>query len=422
MPIYAQATAPAGQVLPEATIRATLTEALSGRFDGARVLALIPDHTRSIPLPMLFRMLADILGTTAQLDFMVALGTHPPLSEAALNRLVGITSQQRATTYGHIRILNHNWGDPDTLVQIGTLDKAQIQAIAGDLWHPSLGDDTPIRINRHIYDYDHILIVGPTFPHEVVGFSGGAKYLFPGISGPEMINTTHWLGALATILDTIGTKNTPVRAMIHAAAEHVPTPITLFSMVVTGADLAGVFVGDHISAWEQAADLSSQRHIRWVDAPFQRVLSTAPPMYDELWTAAKAMYKLEPAIADGGEVIVYAPGLDVVSHVHGAHIFEAGYHVRDFYLKQWDRYGHLPLGVLAHGTHLRGSGTYENGIERARIAVTLATGISRADCDRLSLGYHDPNTINPTDWQGRQDEGVLYVPKAGEILYRVRSS
>ena len=94
-------------------------------------------------------------------------------------------------------------------------------------------------------------------------------------------------------------------------------------------------------------------------------------MYDELWTGAKAMYKLEPAIAEGGEVIVYAPHLDVVSHVHGKYIYEAGYHVRDYYLKQWDRFGHLPLGVLAHGTHLRGSGTFENGVEKCRAQVTL---------------------------------------------------
>src|SRR5690606_26340956 len=161
----------------------------------------------------------------------------------------------------------------------------------------------------------------------------------------------------ATILNTIGVKDTPVRNMIHAAAEMVPTPVTLISLVVVSTDqvkdgLAGVFIGDHVTAWGAAAALACERHITRVDQPYQRALSWSPPMYDELWTGAKAMYKLEPAIADGGEVIVYAPHLDVVSHVHGKYIYEAGYHVRDFYLKQWDRYGHLPLGVLAHGTHL----------------------------------------------------------------------
>ena len=422
MVIHAQAISQTGQLLSEDQIRATLDRGLAGRFTGARLLVLIPDHTRSLPLPLLFRMMAEALADTRQLDFMVALGTHPQLDDDSLNRLVGITAEERSTKYAHIGLLNHNWDDPETLQQIGTLEKAEIQAIAGDVWHPSLGADVPIRINGAVLRYDQILICGPTFPHEVVGFSGGAKYLFPGISGPEMINVTHWLGALITILDTIGIKHTPVRAMIHAAARFISTPVSLMSMVVVGDGLAGLFIGDHIAAWEAAADLSSERHITWLDKPLQRVLSWAPAMYDELWTGAKAMYKLEPAIADGGEVIVYAPHLSVVSHVHGPYIYEAGYHVRDYFLKQWPRFEHIPLGVLAHGTHLRGSGSFENGVEHARIRVTLASQVSAEDCEQLSLGYMDPAGIDIDSWRNREEEGILFVPKAGEMLYRVKPS
>lgn len=416
--------APPGQVLDADAVRETIYAGLTGRFSGARVLALIPDHTRTIPLGQLFPLIVDALRDTRQLDFMVALGTHPPLSDEALNRLVGIDAAARASTYRHIGLFNHDWDNPDALVTLGTITKEQVQELAGAVWHPSLGGDVPIRINRRVLDYDHILIIGPTFPHEVIGFSGGAKYLFPGISGPEMINVTHWLGALMTILNIIGIKETPVRAMVNAAAALVPTPITLLSLVVVSHGerkdaLAGLFIGDHLEAWSAAADLSSQRHIIWLDRPLDRVLSHAPPMYDELWTAAKAMYKLEPAVRDGGEIIVYAPQLATVSHVHGKYIYEAGYHVRDYYLKQWDRFKHLPLGVLAHGTHLRGSGTYEHGIERARIQVTLATAIPREDCVTLNLGYADPAAIDPQDFTG---DGQLYVPRSGEMLYRVRGS
>jgi nickel-dependent lactate racemase len=200
----------------------------------------------------------------------------------------------------------------------------------------------------------------------------------------------------------------------------VRTPVTLASMVVVGQGLAGLFVGDVYQAWTAAADLSAERHILWHDRPYQRVLSCAPPMYDELWTAAKAMYKLEPVVADDGEIVIYAPHLDTVSHVHGKHIYRAGYHVRDYYLKQWDRFSDVPLGVLAHGTHLRGAGTFIDGVERARIRVTLATRIPQADCEALSLGYLDPDTIDPAEWAGREAEGVLLVPKAGEMLYRLR--
>jgi nickel-dependent lactate racemase len=416
MAVIAQAVA--AETLNDEIVRSVLENGLGGKFANARVLVLIPDHTRTLPLPMLFRQMVAVLRDTRQLDFMVALGTHPPESEDSLNRLVGISADERSTTYRRIGLLNHAWDNPQALATIGTLSQAQIQHIAGDVWHPSLGGDVPVRINKLALEYDQIIILGPTFPHEVVGFSGGAKYLFPGISGPEMINVSHWLGALITILDTIGIKHTPVRAMFHAAADCLPTPVMLVSMVVVKDALAGIFVGDYLKAWEAAADLSSQRHILWVDKPYQRVLSFAPPMYDELWTAAKAMYKLEPAIADGGEIIVHAPHLDTVSHVHGKYIYEAGYHVRDYYLKQWERFKHIPLGVLAHGTHLRGSGIFENGVERARIGVSLATKISRADCERLSLGYVDPASIQPEEWQGRENEGILYVPKAGEMLYR----
>jgi nickel-dependent lactate racemase len=417
MPIIAQAIA--NELLSQDEIRQTLQTGLGGKFTGARILALIPDHTRTIPLPMLFRLLVEILHDTKQLDFMVALGTHPALEEDSLCRLVGISREEREGQFKHIGLLNHDWANPEALQQIGTLEKAQIQAIAGDLWHPSLGDDTPIRINHHVFDYDHILIIGPSFPHEVVGFSGGAKYLFPGISGAEMINTSHWLGALASILNTIGIKDTPVRALINAAVAHLTVPVSLVGMVVVGEGLAGLFVGDVFGAWSNAADLSAERHISWLDKPLQRVLSKAPAMYDELWTAAKAMYKLEPAVADGGEIIVYAPHLKDVSLVHGKYIYEAGYHVRDYYLKQWERFKDLPLGVLAHGTHLRGSGTYENGVEKARIQVSLATQVSAADCETLALGYYDHTKLNLEEWQGREDEGILYVPKAGEILYRL---
>ena len=419
--IYSQAIASQGKLLKEQEIVETLQEGLAGQFAQQKVLALIPDHTRSLPLPFLFRALVEILHDTQQLDFMVALGTHPPLSDESLNKLVGITSEERKTTFKHIGLMNHAWDTPSALTTIGVFEQGQIRQIAGDHWHPSLPQQVDIRINKTVMEYDHILILGPTFPHEVVGFSGGAKYLFPGISGPEMINATHWLGALAGVIGTIGLKETPVRAMIHAAAERIRTPVTLVALVVEGHNLAGMFVGNLFEAWSAAADLSAQRHIRWCEKPFQRALSCAPPMYDELWTVAKAMYKLEPAVAPGGEVVIYAPHLDTVSHVHGKYIYEIGYHILPYFLNNWEHFKHIPLGVLAHSTHLRGSGVMENDAERPNVKVTLASKISPEDCGRLNLGYLDPASVNFEEWQGREEEGILYVPKAGEILYRVKS-
>jgi nickel-dependent lactate racemase len=418
---HSQAFAPQDSLLHEQEILATLHEGLDGRFEGQKVLVLIPDHTRSVPLPFLFRSLVEIMQSAKQMDCMVALGTHPPLSEQRLEQLVGISAQERRTKYANIGLRNYAWDDPGALISLGRLEQDQIKQIAGPTWHKSLPDRVDIRLNKAALEYDVILILGPTFPHEVAGFSGGAKYLFPGISGAEMINATHWLGALAGVVGTIGIKDTPVRAMIHAAAEKLPTPVTLIAMTVEGSDLSGVFIGDCLSAWSAAADLSAQRHICWCGKPFQRVLSCVPRMYDELWTAAKAMYKLEPVVAVGGEVVIYAPHLDAVSRVHGKYIFKTGYHILPYFLENWERFRNIPLAVLAHCTHLRGAGVMEGGSEKPNVRVTLASKISAAECARLNLGYTDPAGINLAEWQNRVDGGILFVPKAGEILYRLRT-
>jgi nickel-dependent lactate racemase len=417
--LQAKSTTPIGQLLSDDEIRNTLS-VLSGQFNGQRVLVLIPDHTRSLPLPFLFRALVAVLHGAKQLDFMVALGTHPPLEDESINRLVGITAEERMTTFKHVGLLNHAWDTPSALISLGMMDQDEVKQIAGDRWHSSLPNEVDIRINKAVLEYDHVIILGPTFPHEVVGFSGGAKYLFPGISGADMINATHWLGALAGVVRTIGIKDTPVRAMIHAAASRLQTPVTLIALVVEGKGLSGLFVGDHLSAWNEAAELSAERHIKWCEKPFQKVLSCAPPMYDELWTGAKAMYKLEPAVAVGGEVIIYAPHLDVVSHVHGKYIYEVGYHILPYLLNDWERFKKYPLGVLAHSTHVRGSGVMEGGVEKPNVRVTLASKISAEDCAQLNLGYLDPAKVNVDEWKDREDEGILYVPKAGEILYRLK--
>jgi lactate racemase len=416
--ITSQAISAADQLLSENQIIETLHKGLDDNFHHQRLLVLIPDHTRSLPLPFLFRSLVDVLHATKQLDFMVALGTHPPLSQEHLNKLVGITAEERRSTFKDVGLLNHEWTTPSALTSLGVMEQDEIKQIAAQNWHPSLPDEVNIQINKAVLDYDHILILGPTFPHEVVGFSGGAKYLFPGISGPEMINFTHWLGALAGVVGTIGIKETPVRAAIHAAASHLKTPLTLIALVVEGQELSGLFIDDPLSAWSEAADLSAQRHIRWVDQPYRRVLSVAPPMYDELWTCAKAMYKVEPAVAVGGHVLIYAPHLDAVSSIHGKYIYEVGYHILPYFLNDWARFKHIPLGVLAHSTHLRGSGMMENGVEKPNVEVTLASKISADDCARLKLGYLDPAKVHVDDWKDREAEGILYVPKAGEILYR----
>jgi nickel-dependent lactate racemase len=404
--------------LNDEEIRALAHETLDkAELDGRRVLVILPDSTRTAPIPLFFRLFHETLsGRVAALDYLVALGTHQPMSDEALNRLVGVTAEERRTTYAGVHVFNHRWDLPGTLTTLGTLPAAEIERLSGG----RLAQDVPVTVNRLVLDYDQLIVCGPVFPHEVVGFSGGNKYFFPGISGPEVINFTHWLGALMTSYEIIGAGYTPVRAVIDRAAALIDRPKLCVAPVVTYQGLAGLFIGSMQEAWQAAAELSSQVHIVWVDRPYQQVLSIMPKMYDDLWTAAKGMYKMEPAIADGGEVVIYAPHIDEISYTHGAIIDQVGYHVRDYFVQQWDRFKDYPWGVLAHSTHLRGIGTYDaaTGIERPRIRVTLATGIPRERCERVNLGYLDPAAVDVAAWEKQPD--TLVVPKAGEMLYRVK--
>lgn len=385
--------------------------------DDKRLLVIIPDGTRSMPMPLMFGLFEDLLQPRVRaLDYLVALGTHPPMSDAQLGKLVG-----RVVIHGHSgasRIFNHAWDDPASFAHLGVIPSSEISQITGGL----MSQDVPVRLNKLIFDYDQLIICGPVFPHEVVGFSGGNKYFFPGIAGPEIINFTHWLGAVITNYQIIGAGYTPVRAVIDRAAALIAHPVACFGLVVTHQGLAGLYFGTAQEAWQAASALSAKKHIVWVERPFKRVLSVMPEMYDDLWTAAKGMYKTEPVVADGGEVVIYAPHISEVSYTHGKLIDEIGYHCRDYFLQQWDRFKHYPGGVLAHSTHVKGLGGYNpvTGIEMPRIQVTLATGISEQRCRKINLGYLNPAALDVRDWQDRESEGILLVPRAGEMLYRVR--
>jgi lactate racemase len=384
---------------------------------GKKILAIIPDHSRTAPIDVVFRVVYGLLADRVKaFDLLVALGTHPPMTDEQINERVGITQAERTTRYPKARFFNHHWKDPEQLVHIGTIGAEEIGRISQGL----MCEEVPVTINKMVFDYDLLMIIGPTFPHEVAGFSGGNKYLFPGIAGQEIIDMFHWLGALITNPVIIGTKETPVREVIDRAARFLPMPRLCLSLVVKGTELSGLYIGAPEEAFSAAAELSDKLHIIYKDRPYSRVLSRAPLMYDDLWTGGKCMYKLEPVVADGGQLIIYAPHITEISVTHGAIIRQIGYHVRDYFLKQMDKFKQFPGGVTAHSTHVRGIGEFEDGIETARIDVVLATRIPPDVCREISLGYCDPDSINPEEWTNREDEGILYVPKAGEMLYRLR--
>ncbi len=409
-----------GKNLTRDEVRQLVAEAAAQLLiKGKRVLVIIPDGTRSMPMPLMFDVLqAEIGAHAAACDYLIALGTHPAMSEAQLSRMFGRPVAHGMCEGAHI--LNHRWDLPDTFADIGVISAADVARISGGV----LAEAIRVQINRLLLDYDQIMICGPVFPHEVVGFSGGNKYLFPGVSTGEIIHQTHWLGALLGSYNIIGTGLTPVRQLIDLAAEQVPVPVACFALVLKGIDIAGMHFGSALEAWKSAAGQSSETHIQWVDRPFRRVLAVIPEMYADLWTGAKGMYKSDPAIADGGEVILYAPHITEASYSHGAFLDKVGYHCAEYFLKQPKRFADIPRGILAHSIHLYGQGSYDaaTGVEKPRIGVTLATSIPESRCRDLNLRYLDYRTLKLEDWKNHEAEGIKLIPQAGEILFRLKDS
>src|SRR5262249_23254239 len=151
------------------------------------------------------------------LDVLVALGTHQPMTEAAICQRLEISTAARQDAYRGVKFFNHAWNDPRALLRVGSISADEIRELSGGLF----AMEVPVDVNQLLFDYDQVMIIGPVFPHEVVGFSGGNKYLFPGVAGPEVLNFFHWLGAVVTNPMIIGNKWTPVRKVVDRAASMV---------------------------------------------------------------------------------------------------------------------------------------------------------------------------------------------------------
>ncbi|MGA2322292.1 MAG: lactate racemase domain-containing protein [Sedimentisphaerales bacterium] len=385
-------------------------------YPGKSVLVIVPDNTRSGPVGGVFKAIFDCIGNeVSRLDVLVALGTHQPISEEQICTRLTMTQKERNGKYKAVKFFNHQWDNPEMFKFAGQIHADKIERLTKGLFR----EEVEVMVNKLVFDYDEFFIIGPVFPHEVVGFSGGHKYIFPGVAGPQIINFFHWLGAVITNPAINGNKWTATREVVENAASYIKTPHTLFAIVSDKEQFKGIFIGDCVEAWERAADLSAKVHIVYKDKPYKTVLGIAPKMYDEIWTAGKVMYKLEPVIADGGMLIIYAPHIKEVSVTHGKTIEQVGYHTRDYFLKQWDKFKDYPLGAIAHCTHVKGIGTYNNGVEKPRINVVLATGISRERCKKINLGYMDPEQIDIANYENKEDKGILVVHNAGETLYRL---
>ena len=393
-------------------------EALNVIQRGERVLAIIPDKTRDDNTHILFPIANQFLTErgVACFDALVAQGTHPPMTTEQKLAKIGIDDFKG-------RIFDHCWDQADQIVTLGELGADQASALTGGL----IDYPVPVTINHLLAPgvYDTVIVFGATVPHEVAGFAGGAKYFFPGVAGPELTHTTHWLGALAGIENTIGQVDTPTRMLIEAAADLIRARIISLNTVVSRADdgrlvTYALFAGDIREAFRRAAAVSREVHIRYTGRKYKRVVALLDPHYDELWVGGKASYKLGAIVEDGGELIIYAPHLTKLSETHGALIEKYGYAplevVRDMLGASQELRENLC--IAAHLAHVAYAGRVDaEGKVVPRYRITMATGIDEQTCKRVNLGYVDHGTFDYHSFASHPD--TLIVKDAGRDLYKV---
>ena len=383
-----------------------------------RVLAIIPDKTRDDNTHQLFPIAAEFLSErgVASFDVLVAQGTHPPMSRAQKLSKIGCPNFQG-------NLFDHRWDEPDELITLGELSAATVQELTGGL----IDQAVPVSINKLLAPgvYDTVVVFGATVPHEVAGFAGGAKYFFPGVAGPELTHTTHWLGALTGIENVIGQVETPTRRLIEAATELISARIISLNSVVSRNEgelvTYALFAGDIREAFRRAAEVSRQVHIRYTDRKYKRVVALLDAHYDELWVGGKASYKLGSIIDEGGELIIYAPHLTKLSETHGALIEKYGYapleSVRDMLGVSEELRENLC--IAAHLAHVAYAGRLDDeGKIVPRYRITMASGLDEETCRRVNLGYLDYRSL---DYEKLGEEpDTLIVADAGRDLYQPR--
>ena len=408
--------------LRPADLRKILAEALSTISPDSSVLAIVADKTRDDNTDILFPLAAQILADRkiAQLDALVAQGTHAPMSNQDKRTKIGAVGTTQMPRLGHI--FDHDWADPEKLVTIGALDAARVKEITGGLIDRSI----ELKVNRLLAPglYDTILIFGTTAPHEVAGFSGGAKYFFPGVAGPELTHATHWLGALATIEKVIGRVETPTRHLFEAAADFVPSRVISLSSVVTRdrgrLRTRALFCGDFRQAVRKAAEVSRHVHIKYTGRKYKRVIALLDEHYEDLWVGGKASYRIGPVIEEDGALIIFAPQLTNLSETHGALIKRYGYAPLETIRELVSQSQELQqnLCVAAHLAHVSFAGRrLTAGTIVPRYSITLASAVDADTCRQVNLRYMDPHTFRRKDYEG--DPNTLIVEQAGRDLYLV---
>ena len=415
--------------LTEEQLKEIVRESLKGFSSVKKVLLIHPDYTRTDftekIVPLIYQELKN-KGMT-QIDSLNAGGTHREMTEIEIREKLGLSSQ---INFNHF--YNHEYNDPQQLITVGEISAAFV----AEKTEGELSQSIPVVVNKLVVaDYDLIITLGGTLPHEAAGYAGGLKVFFPGISGPEVIDLLHWAAVLIGIPQIIGTVDNPAREVINKGSSYIfdkiKAPTISFNMVFKEKEHQvipkGLYIGvgfdGFIEAYKQAAKASSQLHVIYLDESLECAVQVIDKSYDEIWTAGKGSYKLQSpgVMAPGGEIIIYAP------HINCFHsrpemdfaLRQIGYHCKDYVKKYLESNPEFSKNIAAHVINVRGEGSFDvnSGKEEFNFKVTLATGISREVCESVGLGYRNPDSMHREDFSG---PGKLWIENGGKYLYKIK--
>ncbi|MCB0322481.1 MAG: DUF2088 domain-containing protein [Bdellovibrionales bacterium] len=416
-----------GQLTTE-QIREVVREAVGELSTVRSVLVIHNDYSRHdythIVAPLLYQALES--RGLERFDSLNASGTHRPMTQAELIEKLGLNpaSHPKIGT-----MFNHEFDSPEQLEHVFDIPADFV----AEKTNGNLSQVLSVGVNKLLFaDYDLIVAINATVPHEALGYSGGTKMFFPGVSNPEVIALLHWAAVLMGIPQLIGRADNPARDVVNEGSKHIfakigDTPVLSLNMVYTEDQNHAVLPKGLFAAYgfdgfkdahRYAADLSSRLHIIYLDRAMDVVVQQLPTMYDEVWTAGKGSYKLQRdgVLAEGAEIVLFAP------HIHCFHsnermdqeIRRIGYHGLDHVLAFCEQHPDFNKNVAAHVINVRGLGKMVDGVEHFPFKVTLATQISQADCESVGLGYRDPSKLRKEDFQ---QPGQLWISDGGQWLY-----
>ena len=395
-----------------------------------RVLLIHPDYTRTDftdkLVPLIYKELKN--KGMSQIDSLNAGGTHRLMTEEEIRSKLGLPSQINFDNY-----YNHEYNDPQQLMTVGEIPASFV----AEKTQGELSQSIPVVVNKLITeDYDLIVALSGTLPHEAAGYAGGLKVFFPGISGPGVIDLLHWAAVLIGIPRIIGTVDNPAREVINQGSsyifEQIKAPTISFNMVFKEEHQVipkGLYIGagynGFIEAYKQASRASSQLHVIYLDEPLECAVQVIDKSYDEIWTAGKGSYKLQSpgVMASGGEIIIYAP------HINRFHsrlemdlaLRQIGYHCKDYVKKYLESNPEFSKNIAAHVINVRGAGSFDvnSGKEKFNFKVTLAAEISQEICESVGLGYRNPDSIHRENFV---EPGKLWIENGGKYLYKLKQN